>query len=195
MPEALPIWTIGHSNHDMSTLVRLLHAERIEVLADVRSQPFSRFNPHFNRRPLKSSLGEARIRYAFLGDELGGRPPEPEFFDEEGHVLYCEVAKTPRFLAGLERLLDGSNKFRVAMMCSEENPTDCHRRLLVTRVLVERGVPVVHIRSNGTTISEAELAVSHAGPAQPALFGQKDAPWRSTRSVSQSTPQKISSSR
>lgn len=195
MQEARPIWTIGHSNHDMSTFIDLLRGQRIEVLADVRSQPFSRFKPQFNRRPLKSSLGEAKIRYVFLGDELGGRPPESKFFDEEGHVLYGEVAKTPRFLAGLDRLLDGWKKFRVAMMCSEENPTDCHRRLLVTRVLVKRGVPVIHVRGNGTTISEAAFAVRQVRPAQPALFGQEDAPWRSTRSVSQSTPQRISSSR
>jgi len=195
MSEQRAIWTIGHSNHDISTLLNLLQGEHIEVLADVRSSPFSRFNPHFNQKPLKSSLGEAKVRYVFLGKELGGRPPESEFFDDEGHVLYGEVAKTSRFLAGLDRLLDGSSQFRVAMMCSEENPTDCHRRLLVTRVLVERGLPVVHIRGNGTTISEADLAVERDRPAQPALFGQEDAPWRSTQSVSQSTPQRISSSR
>lgn len=188
-----PIWSIGHSNHEMTTMLELLRSARIDVVADLRSQPYSRFKPHFNQRPFQKALKEAGFDYVFLGDELGGRPPEREFFDGEGHVLYSEVAKTSRFLAGLDRLLTGAERFRVAMLCSEEDPSNCHRRLLVTRILSERGVPVIHIRGDGTTISEGDLAATLENCAQPALFAEEEAAWRSTRSVSQSTRLRTSS--
>jgi uncharacterized protein (DUF488 family) len=193
MHEARPIWSIGHSNHEMATMLELLRTAQIDVVADLRSQPFSRFKPHFNRRPFQKTLKESGFDYVFLGDELGGRPPEQEFFDDDGHVLYGEVARTPRFLEGLDRLLRGAERFRVAMLCSEEDPSNCHRRLLVTRVLTERGVPVSHIRGDGSTISEDDLAAALAGCAQPALFAGEEAAWRSTRSVSRSTPLRTSS--
>lgn len=170
------IWTIGHSNHDLPTLVDLLRGERIDVVADVRSQPYSRFNPHFNREPLQSFLTETNLSYVFLGEQLGGRPSDGELFDAAGHVLYGEVAKTSRFLKGIDRLLEGSARYRVALMCAEENPSNCHRRLLVSRALVERGSSVIHIRGNGATISEAELEAELARSVQPSLFGEDDLP-------------------
>lgn len=193
MQEEQPIWSIGHSNHDMATILDLLRTTQIDVVADLRSQPYSRFKPHFNRRPFQKALKENGFDYVFLGDELGGRPPEQEFFDDKGHVLYGEVARTTRFLEGIDRLLRGAEQFRVAMLCSEEDPSNCHRRLLVTRVLTERDVPVIHIRSDGSTISERDLAATLAGCAQPALFAGEEATWRSTRSVSRSTPLRTSS--
>jgi uncharacterized protein (DUF488 family) len=194
MPQMRPIWSIGHSNHEMATMLDLLRSARINVVADLRSQPYSRFKPHFNRQPFQTTLKDAGFDYVFLGDELGGRPPEPEFLDADGHVLYGEVAKTSRFLAGLDRLLTGAKRFRVAMLCSEEDPSNCHRRLLVTRVLTERGVPVIHILGDGTTISERDLAATLEPYSQPALFAEEEAAWRSTRSVSRSTPPRTSSS-
>lgn len=193
MELANPIWSIGHSNYEMPKLIALLRGAGIEVIADLRSQPYSRFKPHFNREPLQAALSDSEIQYVFLGDELGGRPPEPDLYDPDGHVLYGEVAKTGRFLTGISRLLEGSEKYRVAMLCSEEDPFNCHRRLLVTRVLADRDVPVIHIRGDGTTISEAELDAAHAVPVQTDLFTEEDSPWLSTRSVSRSTPQNFSS--
>ncbi len=193
MLEAGRIWSIGHSNHEMPTFIGLLHGAHIEVVADLRSQPYSRFKPHFNARPLQTSLRDSGINYVFLGEELGGRPPEPEFYDADGHVLYGEVAKSERFLTGLQRLLEGSEKYRVAMLCSEEDPLHCHRRLLVARMLTERAVQVEHIRSDGSITSEAEFLEAEGTAAQASLFGKEDLPWRSTRSVSPSTPQRNSS--
>jgi uncharacterized protein (DUF488 family) len=164
------IWTVGHSTHELAVLAELLRRHRIEVLADVRSQPFSRRNPQFNRDSLKSGVEGAGIRYVWLGRELGGRPPEAEFYDGKGHVLFGEVARTERFLSGLDRLLDGAGRYRVAIMCAEENPARCHRRLLVTRALVERGVTVRHIRGDGDVISEEDLARTGPEATQPALF-------------------------
>jgi uncharacterized protein (DUF488 family) len=178
--ERTTVWSVGHSNHPLPRLFELLRAARIDAVADVRSAPYSRFAPHFNRDPLEMSLKTAGIRYVFLGDALGGRPNGDEYYDDEGHALYGQVAVTQWFNAGLDRLLDGAGRLRVAMMCAEEDPTHCHRRLLVARVLRERGVSVEHIRGDGRLEAEQEL-----DDPQFALFTPPGAEtWRSTQSVS-----------
>jgi uncharacterized protein (DUF488 family) len=166
------IWTVGHSTHELPVLADLLRRHRIDAVADVRSQPFSRRNPQFNRENLSAHLVASGLRYVFLGMELGGRPPEAEFYDGKGHVLYGEVAKTERFGSGLERLLTGASQYRVAILCAEENPARCHRRLLISRVLVERGVIVRHIRGDGSMITEEELDRLSPVAAHPALFDE-----------------------
>ena len=191
-PMGQTIWTVGHSTQDLDAFLGLLRDHSVEVVADVRSQPFSRRNPQFNKDNLRTALLELDIQYVFLGLELGGRPPEPEFYDKEGHVLYGAVARTERFDSGLRRLLQGSNNYRVAMLCSEEDPTHCHRRLLVTRVLCERGISVEHIRGDGHIVHEIELGALPQDISQGALFGQEVSSWRSTRSVSPSIPRKTS---
>ena len=172
---ALVVWTVGHSNRPAGGLVELLHGAEIEVLADVRSQPYSRHNPQFRRDNLRASVEQAGLRYVFLGTELGGRPPEPEFYDASGHARYDLVARTERFQAGLERLLTGAATYRVAIMCSEEDRSRCHRRMLVTRALIGREVEVRHLRGDGRVVTEAELDRELTGPgsrgeAQAALF-------------------------
>ena len=171
MPEPAPIWSIGHSNHELPAFVALLRGAGVEVIADVRSQPYSRFNPQFNRETLRAALLEAEIDYVFLGDELGGRPSEPGCYDADGHVLYDKVAETDRFRDGLSRLVAGSRNFRVAMMCSEGDPSNCHRHLLVSCALTADGIPVTHVLADGTTITEAELSAQYE--SQPALFGDE----------------------
>jgi uncharacterized protein (DUF488 family) len=165
---ALAVWTVGHSTHPADELIALLRAQHIEVLADVRSQPYSRHNPQFRRESLKAALEQAGLRYVFLGAELGGRPPEPEFQDGNGHVRYDLVRETERFRGGLDRLVTGAASYRVAIMCSEEDPVRCHRRRLITPALIQAGVEVRHIRGDGRVVAEAELA---GGPGQDVLFG------------------------
>jgi uncharacterized protein (DUF488 family) len=173
--------TVGHSSHSLDHFLGLLTTQAVELLADVRSHPYSRFAPHFNREPLVQALAERRIAYDFLGRELGGRPEGAEYYDDEGHVLYGRVADSPSFAAGLERLEQRRGRSRVAIMCSEEDPTHCHRRLLVARVLLERGVDLLHLRGDGRLQRDGELG----GAAQGNLFnGFEEAAWRSTRSVS-----------
>jgi uncharacterized protein (DUF488 family) len=170
-PTAGTVWTLGHSTHELPVLVGLLRGAEIEVVADVRSQPFSRWNPQFNRERLRAALGDAGLRYEFLGAELGGRPPEAEFYDAAGHVLYGALARTERFASGLGRLLDWAGECRVAILCSEENPARCHRRLLVGRVLVGRGVDVVHIRGDGSVVADRQLGPFPPDVSQDSLFG------------------------
>lgn len=167
----MTIWTVGHSRHELPVLVAVLRGSGIELVADIRSQPFSRYNPQFNRERFAAALAEAGLGYLFLGAELGGRPPEPEFYDGAGHVRYRALARTERFNAGLRQLLAESGRQRVAMLCSEEDPRRCHRRLLVTRVLIARGIPVRHIRGDGSVIREADLGPLPQEASQGTLFG------------------------
>src|SRR5437870_4228181 len=115
-------FTVGHSNHSLHDFLALLASHAIEVLVDTRSHPYSKYVTHFNREELAAALKQAGVKYLYLGRELGGRPDEEEYFDAEGHVLYYRVAKSRLFLEGIERLEAGSRQYRVALMCSEEDP-------------------------------------------------------------------------
>jgi len=174
------LYTIGHSNHSEEKFLKLLRAHGIEVLVDVRSQPFSRYNPQFNDRPLQASLEAAGMQYLFLGRELGGRPENDELIDEAGHALYHRMAESPAFLSGIERLERGVGERRVAIMCSEEDPAVCHRHLLVTRVFSQRGGHVLHIRADGRLETEEQIAPQQQG----LLFAElEQESWKSLRSV------------
>ena len=183
-----PILTIGHSNQSLEEFLHLLQLHRVDVLVDVRSHPFSKYTLHFNAPALKDAIAAAGMRYLYLGKELGGRPEELDYYDAEGHVLYGRVAESALFLDGLARLEKGRQQYRVAIMCSEENPAGCHRRLLVARVLAAQGTPVQHIRGDGRIQTEAELVLEEAGAdtgaIQPSLFDTAEVTvWRSIRSV------------
>ena len=172
MSNPVELWSIGHSNHGPERFVELLQQHGIEAVADVRSQPYSRFSPHFRQTALRQLLAEAGLGYVFLGRELGGRPPEPDLYDDAGNVLYDRVARTGRFAEGLRHLLAGAATQRVAMMCSEEDPTRCHRRLLITQALLERGAPptVIHIRGDGRLVAEAEGGHNEADESEQLNF-------------------------
>ena len=131
----LKVYTIGHSNHSLETFLNLLRDLRIDVVVDIRSNPKSEIVSHFNRQSLQNSMRKYGFKYLYLGKELGGRPKNREYYDASGHILYDRIAKARPFTNGIERLLRGIKKFRVALLCSEENPANCHRRLLVGKVL------------------------------------------------------------
>ena len=172
------LFTVGHSNHSMDDFIALLKQHQIEVLADVRSSPYSAYVTHFAREELEFALKHAGIKYLFLGKELGGRPDGSDFYDPEGYVLYWRLAESPVFLDGIQRLDLGLRRYRVAIMCSEENPAVCHRQLLIGRVIARRGVAISHIRGDG------ELQPDSAPVVQGTLFDSpEDSPWKSLRSV------------
>ena len=172
------LFTLGHSNHQIERFLSLAAGEQIEVIADVRSQPYSKYSTQFNQDPLRAACSEAGVQYVYLGRELGGRPEGEGFYDEAGHVLYDKVAESELFEAGLRRLMEGLEKYRVALVCAEEDPRGCHRHRLVARVLEERGVPVWHIRGDGKLERAAELDIE----PQLSLFGPLDT-WKSIPSV------------
>jgi len=187
------IYTVGHSNRTLDEFIALLTRHEIEVLVDVRSQPYSRYTPQFNGASLKETAPAASVKYLFLGKELGGRPEGPQFYDADGRVRYNLVAESPLFLSGIERREIGIQRYRVAILCAEEDPTGCHRRLLVGRVLAERGVPVLHIRGDGQVQSEEQVQeAAHDG--QLSLFdAQEVREWKSIRSVLPKEPRPASS--
>jgi uncharacterized protein (DUF488 family) len=173
------LFTIGHSNQTFEALLANLRAYEIETVADVRSQPVSKYTPHFNRGDLTWRLQEAGIKYAFMGDTLGGRPAEPSLYDEDGYVRYDLWSASDAFREGIARLRQAAERWRVAVLCSEEDPQACHRHLLIARVLAAVGWPrsrIAHIRGDGSYVTDALIAV------QPNMFGG-EVGWRSPQSV------------
>ena len=142
------VYTIGHSNGPIERLIGLLKQHLISAVADVRSQPYSRFNPQFNREPLAASLKEAGVEYVFLGQELGARSDDPSCY-RDGRVQYSLIAQSAIFERGIARLLAGMDRFRVAILCAEKEPLICHRGVLIGRHLHEKGHRVCHILEDG----------------------------------------------
>ncbi len=132
----------------MKTFAALLCQQAVTEVADVRSSPFSRFNPQFNREVLGRALEQYKIKYLFLGRELGARSTDPSCY-EDGQVQYSQLAKTNLFREGIKRIIQGMENDRIALMCAEKEPLECHRTLLVARVLDAQGIAVEHILSDG----------------------------------------------
>lgn len=144
-----PVFSIGHSTHSVEHLLGLLKQHSITAICDVRSQPYSRMNPQFNREPLRDALRAEGIAYVFLGKELGARSDDRSCY-RDGQVQYDLLAATDSFRQGLKRVREGSEKYRVALMCAEKDPLQCHRTILVSRHLVVEGIDVCHILADGT---------------------------------------------
>jgi uncharacterized protein (DUF488 family) len=183
MPCAHTVWTIGHSTHPFERLVELLREQRIEFVIDVRSFPYSRHAPQFNREDLVRQLHENGVRYLFLGTELGGRPQSEEHYDDDGHALYGRMSEEEPFKAAVARVIDGADTHRLALLCSEGSPHDCHRRLLVGKVLTDHGVELRHILPDGTVHPELAVPLRDDGE-QFSLLNDAEITWRSTQSVS-----------
>ena len=144
-----PVFTVGHSNHSWEEFVKLLLQNRIEEVADVRSAPYSRYVAHFNHSEFQQALEDIGIGYAFLGGELGGRPADRSCYDADGQVLYDKVAETDAFDDGIRRVMRRADDCRLVLLCTEKEPLECHRTLLVSKALAGRGVAVEHILSDG----------------------------------------------
>ena len=151
----MTVLTIGHSSHSIDDFIELLERHSIRAVVDVRSMPYSRRYPHFNRKVLKDALREHDISYAFLGRELGARTEDRSCY-EDGRVQYRRLAQTHLFHTGLQKVVAGSKRRRVALMCAEKDPLDCHRAILVARELVAAGIDVDHIHSDGRVESHQD---------------------------------------
>lgn len=166
------LYTIGHSDHPLDGFLALLHEHGISAIADVRSQPYSRRHPQFNRDPLKAALRDVGIHYVFLGRECGARTDDPTCY-EGGKVQYERLAQTAPFQAGLARIHAGMKTFRLALMCAERDPLTCHRTILVSRALVEQGLQVQHVLADGVLEAHAQSLTrlrQQLGLQQPDLF-------------------------
>lgn len=143
------LYTIGHSNHSTEKFIELLLKHEITAVCDVRSQPYSKFNPQFNRENIQKELKQSNIAYVFLGRELGPRSDDPACYID-GKVQYHLLAATDLFQQGLKRLLKGILSHRIAMMCAEKDPVMCHRMILVCRYLRKEVANINHIMEDGT---------------------------------------------
>lgn len=150
------VLTIGHSTLPYERFLALLRQASITAVADVRTAPYSRHFPQFNQDVLRNELREDRIAYVYLGEELGGRPKDSRFFCK-GVADYEKMAQTDEFARGIGRVIEGAKKYRIALMCSEHDPLDCHRCLLVGRALHEQEIGVRHILNDGQIVDHLEI--------------------------------------
>jgi uncharacterized protein (DUF488 family) len=154
-PDPILVYTLGHSNHPIEKFLGLLQDNAITAVADVRSQPVSRRHPHFNKERLSATLAQQGVAYVFVGAELGARSNDDSCY-EGGRVQYQRLAATPLFKQGIDRVLAGAKQFRIALMCAEKEPLDCHRTLLVSRALEKRGVAITHILADGSVENQPQ---------------------------------------
>lgn len=167
--EKIPIYTIGYGNRSIEEFIDLLQKYHIQYLADIRSRPYSKFNPDFSQAALEKRLKQQHIKYLFLGDTLGGRPDDSSCY-VDGKVDYERVRQTRAFQEGIQRIHDAWDKqLPVALMCSELKPEECHRSKLVGRTLAEQHIIVAHIDEEGNMKTQDEIVQIITGN-QPSLF-------------------------
>ena len=157
---ALEVFTVGHSNRSELDLIELLRRHEINTVVDVRSTPYSEWSPQFNRKTIAAILKKHDIAYSYLGDELGARSDDPSCYDEENRVVYARLAATEQFRRGLRRVVKGAQQRKLALMCSEQDPIDCHRSILLGPELKRLGVAVSHIRHPDGEL-ESQDALEH----------------------------------
>lgn len=142
------LFTIGHSNHEIGRFVELLKMHGITAVCDVRSSPYSQYNPQYNRELLQKSLKESDIAYVYLGDRLGPRSDDPACY-VDGKVQYSRIARADSFRSGLDRLREGMKAYLIALVCSEKDPIACHRMILICRALRSEPLEIAHILEDG----------------------------------------------
>lgn len=176
-PPANTLYTIGHSTHSIEKILRILKDNRLDVLVDVRSSPHSQHVSHFNREAMKQVFSQNSIKYMFLGKELGARRGEESSY-VDGRAPYDRIAQLPLFAEGIERVIKGIRNYRIVLMCSEAEPLDCHRTLLVCRELVKQlpKLKIEHILKDGRRESHesAMLRLVDQLKLKPNLFEENN---------------------
>lgn len=171
-----PIYTIGYGNRSIEELVLLLQQYEIKFVIDIRSQPYSRYKPDFSREAVERHLKQYGIRYVFMGDTLGGRPTESTCY-VDGRVDYAKVRDKPFYQEGIKRLHGAWEKqIRIALMCSEAKPQDCHRSKLIGNTLIKQHIDVAHINEAGEVKTQEEVN-QVLSDGQLSLFEQESVPY------------------
>jgi uncharacterized protein (DUF488 family) len=167
----IPIYTIGYGAREIADFITVLQTNQIAYLIDVRSKPYSRYKPDFSKQALEQHLTQNNIRYVYMGDVLGGMPDDPDCYDENGKVVYDKVAQKAFYQEGIGRLQSAwEQELRVAIMCSEGKPENCHRTKLISKTLIAQNIPVSHIDEKDQLIRQEE-ALLRLNKNQPSLFG------------------------
>lgn len=176
------IYTIGHSNYEMNVFLDIAASYGIDILVDVRSSPYSKYCSQFNKEVIKNALNNAGVEYLFLGKELGARPADLSCY-YEGRVQFNLLKKTDLFKKGIDKLKEEVNKGHIlAIMCSEKNPAECHRAILISRVLTEEGLEVKHILDKTEIIDQPQIEkqLQKKFKLEPSLFDSQNANWERT---------------
>lgn len=173
--ENTTIYSIGHGNKKIEDFIAELQSFDIEYLLDIRSKPFSKWNPQFNQTALQLELKNSGIIYVFVGDTLGGLPEDRSCYDFNGKVVYDLIKEKDFFKKGLKRLTTANDKnIRLAIMCSESKPEDCHRSKLIGQELLKKGISLNHIVSDKKVKSqEAVMNELTNGLGTVDLFGNE----------------------
>lgn len=153
------ILTIGHSNHDIDAFLGILKKHEVRVLVDVRSDPYSRYSPQFNKSDFERRVRAAGIDYRYSGSYLGGKPKDPSLYTPSGKPDYDALAATPAFQDELRAVVELADRKRLALMCSEADPMGCHRERMVAQVLRSWGVKVTHILPDGATAQPEQTSL------------------------------------
>jgi len=169
------LYSIGHGNRSSNELLALLQKYEIAYLVDIRSMPYSKYNPHFNKENFERFLVQHDIKYIYLGDQLGGLPKDRTCYDADGKVVYELVAQKIFFTEGLNRLINANEKrIKLAIMCSESKPQDCHRSKLIGKELRKKEINVNHIDENGRIKDQFEVInIATKGLGEQDLFGDR----------------------
>lgn len=169
------LYSIGHGNKKLEDFIKELKVFDIKYLLDVRSKPFSKWNPQFNQNQLKVRLEENGIKYVFAGDLLGGLPKDRSCYDHNGKVVYKRIKEKDFFKKGLDRLITANEKqIRLAIMCSESRPEECHRSKLIGQELFKRKISLNHIITGKHVKSQEHvMADLTKGKGTVDLFGNE----------------------
>ena len=152
------LYTIGHSKHDFEYFSELLKNNNINYLLDVRSTPYSRYAETYNREYLNKLLLGKNIMYSYMGRYFGARQENIELYNREGYLDFEKVARSDFFIKGMKSVILGLNRGNnIVLMCTEKDPMDCHRAILVARAFALNGVNVTHILSDGRLQTQKEL--------------------------------------
>lgn len=165
------VFTIGHGNHSREALLEQLTQAEISFLVDVRSAPYSKYQPEFSREPLESFLRESRVRYVFMGELLGGRPKDDDCYTD-GKVDYTKTRAKDFFVRGIGRLKSAYEQgLTICLLCSEGQPSQCHRAKLVSVALGDEGIDVTHILPDGSRRTQAQV-IAELTNGQSSLFAE-----------------------
>lgn len=167
------IYTVGHSNHAIDKFIALLKTYEIRVVIDVRSSPYSRYCPQFNQDTLASALKKSDIDYVYLGNELGARPDNACRY-ENGRVSFLKIIKSDSFNNGIHKVLCEMQNHKIVLLCSEKDPINCHRTIIISHFLSRYGVHIQHILENGAIEEhyETEKRLLKTMKIERSLFGQ-----------------------
>lgn len=151
------LYTIGHSQHPIQKFISLLKQHNVNFVIDVRSIPYSKYASMYDRENIRNELKSANISYSFMGKYFGARQDDKSLYAKEGYLDFKKVVKWDTFKKGMDNVIRGMETNRIALMCLEKNPIDCHRALLVANAFYHKGYSVKHILENGEIVTHQEL--------------------------------------